>query len=139
MRNKIIKGQFFQRPPAIAIPDAVLSNEEYLPDLTRLLLGRFYDVTEVRVGIKEKHQKSIPEPKPEDIEEWAKAKPINSLKAFNKTGGLFLSNIERGEQFLNFQHYEIPQNPKTQASVLETSFHLTGCRGNFLFKLFLFN
>lgn len=88
--------------PLFTIHDAVYSFEEYLPDLQTLILGRFYDITGVKVGIKPKCEKANPEPKPEDIEEeWQDIKSIKTLEAYEKVNHwVFSSNVERGEEFL---------------------------------------
>lgn len=62
----------------------------------------FMKLQAIKVGVKTDCQKTSPEPKPEDIElEWAKIRPINTYKNFNKVhSGVFISNIERGAEFL---------------------------------------
>ena len=78
----VVCREFNERYPAapvFTIHDAVLTCEEYLPDLTRLILGRFYEITGIKAGLKESQWKANSEPKPEDIEEeWQKIKSVNS-------------------------------------------------------------
>jgi len=94
----------FPTAPLFTIHDAICTFEEYLPDLQELILGRFYEITGIKVGVKTTFVKSNPEPKPEDIEhEWSKIRPFDSLK--NNRGinhGVFISNIERGSEFLKY-------------------------------------
>jgi hypothetical protein len=96
----------FPSQPVFTIHDAVYTYEEYLPDLQSLLLGRLTEITGITVGVKTKTEKSNPEPKLEDIDlEWAKIKPINSRKNFDKVhSGIFISNIERGAAFLKMTY-----------------------------------
>jgi hypothetical protein len=88
--------------PIFTVHDAIFTYEEYLSDLRQLLLERFYDITGVKVGIKTKCEKAYSNPKPEDIEEeWKEMKSIINRKNFDKVhGGVFISNIERGAEFL---------------------------------------
>jgi hypothetical protein len=76
---------------------------EYLLDLKELILGRFLEITGVKVGLKASLWKPFPKPILEDIdEEWAEIKPISALKSFqNKNYSVFSSNIERGSIFLS--------------------------------------
>jgi len=73
-----------------------------IPDLTQLILGRFHELTGVKVGTKVKIEEVNPKPKREDIDhEWAKIKPIISKEKFYKVSfGVFISNINRGKEFL---------------------------------------
>jgi|ERR1035437_368218 hypothetical protein len=88
--------------PIFTIHDAVITYEEYLPDLHRLILERFYETTGIKVGVKTKLEKPNPEPKPEDIEEeWQKIKSVTSLKKYNDQHfQIFSSNIQKGSIFL---------------------------------------
>ncbi len=91
----------FPSIPIFTIHDAVLTNEEYLPDLEALILGHFYNITGIRVGLKKKPAKPNQKPKLEDVDkEWAKIKPITNQKKFdNVRHGVFITNIERGSVF----------------------------------------
>jgi hypothetical protein len=93
--------------PFYTIHDAICTYKEYLPDLQSLILGRFQEITGVKVGIKSECKKSDPEPKPEDIEEeWKKINPINDLKSYQKKNySVFSSNIARGSRFLSCSTY----------------------------------
>jgi hypothetical protein len=102
----IITREFHDRYPSLpiyTIHDAVLTYEEYLPDLQSLFLERFKEITGVQVGLNPSCKKPTPEPKPEDIEqEWMEIKPINNLKSYQKKNySVFSSNIERGSRFLS--------------------------------------
>ena len=104
----VISREFHDKYPSLpvyTIHDSICTYEEYLPDLQSLLLGRFYEITGVKVGVKTDCKKPNPEPKPEDIElEWEKIRPINTLKKYQKVCyGVFSANIERGSQFLKNQ------------------------------------
>ena len=81
----------FPHAPIITIHDAICTHAEYLPDLKQLLLGRFNDITGIRVGVKTKSEKSNPEPKPEDInEEWDEIRPIKTFEKYQEAhGGVF--------------------------------------------------
>lgn len=91
--------------PIFTIHDAVITYEEYLPDLHRLILERFYELTGVMVGIKHDCKKPCQEPKLGDVDrEWAKIRSITTRKNFDKVhSGVFISNIERGAEFLKMQ------------------------------------
>ncbi len=102
----IITREFHDKYPSrpiYTIHDAVLTYEEYLPDLQSLFLERFKEITGVQVGLIPSCKKPNPEPKPEDIEqEWMDIKPINTLKSYQKKNySVFSSNIERGSRFLS--------------------------------------
>lgn len=94
----------FPSLPVFTIHDAICTYPEFLPDLKELVLGRFQEITGVKVGLKTTPWKPDPEPKPEDIElEWIEIKPINNLKSYqNKNYSVFRSNIERGSRFLSY-------------------------------------
>ena len=103
----IITREFHDRYPSLpiyTIHDAVLTYEEYLPDLQSLFLERFKEITGVMVGLNPSCKKPTAEPKPEDIEqEWMEIKPINNLKSYQKKNySVFSSNIERGSRFLSY-------------------------------------
>ena len=68
-----------------------------------MLLGRFHNITGIRVGVKTKSEKSNPEPKPEDIKyEWDEIRLIMTFEKYqDERQGVFRSNIERGEEFIN--------------------------------------
>jgi hypothetical protein len=97
--------EIFPSQPIFTIHDAIYTYEEYLSDLTQLLLKRFYETTGVKVGVKTKIDKPNVEPKLEDIEEeWQKIIPIKTQKSFDKVHfKVFMSNIERGAEFLKTQ------------------------------------
>lgn len=94
--------------PIFTIHDAIYTYEEYLPDLRQLLLERFYETTGIKAGIKPKLENPCPEPKLGDIDrEWAKIRPIKTRKNFDKVHfRVFMSNIERGAEFLKTPHIE---------------------------------
>ena len=101
----VVCREFIQRYPSVpvfTIHDAVMTYEEYLPDLQKILLGRFQEITGVRVGIKNKSEKPNPEPKQKDIDKaWLKICRINTEEKFRKKfNGVFVSNIEKGSAFL---------------------------------------
>ena len=95
----------FPSAPIFTIHDAVMTSEEYLPDLHRLILGRFYELTRVTVGIKLDYKKPVLEPKLEEVdEEWSEIKPVTTAKKFHEVShGVFVSNIDRGLEFLNIK------------------------------------
>ncbi len=104
----VISREFHERypmAPVYTIHDAICTYPEYLPDLKGLILGRFYEITGIKVGLKESHWKANPEPKSEDIdEEWQKIKSVNSIKRYNEESYQILSsNIEKGSSFLFHQ------------------------------------
>jgi len=101
----VVCREFIQRypsAPVFTIHDAVMTYEEYLPDLQKILLGRFQEITGVRVGIKNKSEKPNPEPKQKDIDKaWSKIRPVTIEEKFKKKfNGVFVSNIEKGSAFL---------------------------------------
>ena len=103
----LITREFHEKYPSLpvyTIHDAVLTYEEYLPDLQSLFLERFKEITGVQVGLNPSCKKPDPEPKPEDSElEWMEIKPINTLKSYQKKNySVFSSNIERGSRFLSY-------------------------------------
>ena len=67
-----------------------------------MILGRFYNITGVSVGVKTTFGKSNPEPNPMDINlKWMKNRPITNQKKFDKAfSGVFIHNIEWGVKFL---------------------------------------
>lgn len=101
----VVCREFIQRYPSVpvfTIHDAVLTYEEYLPDLQKRLLERFQEITGVKVGIKNKSEKPNPEPTQKDIDKaWSKISRITTREKFKKKfNGVFVSNIERGSAFL---------------------------------------
>jgi hypothetical protein len=98
----------FPSVPAFTIHDAVYTYKEYIPDLKELILGRFHQITGVKVGVKTSSVKIDPEPKLVDIDhEWDKIKSIKTLKNFKKVNhGVFISNIKIGAEFLNEQRID---------------------------------
>jgi hypothetical protein len=106
----VVCREFIQKypsAPVFTIHDAVMTYEEYLPDLQKILLGRFKEITGVKVGIKNKSEKPNPEPKQKDIDKaWSKIRPVTTEEKFNKKfNGVFVSNIERGSAFLNINNF----------------------------------
>ena len=102
----IITREFHDKYPSLpiyTIHDAILTYEEYLPDLQPLFLERFKEITGVQVGLSPSCKKPTPEPKLEDIEqEWMEVKSIDNLKSYQKKNySVFSSNIERGSRFLS--------------------------------------
>jgi hypothetical protein len=101
----VVCREFIQRSPSVpvfTIHDAFMTYEEYLLDLQKLLLGRFQEITGVKVGIKNKSEKPNPEPKQKDIDKaWLKISKVTTEEKFKKRfNGVFVSNIERGSAFL---------------------------------------
>jgi hypothetical protein len=101
----VVSRQFhieYPSAPIFTIHDAILTYEKHLPDLHRLIVERFYDITGVRVGAKPKSKKPNPEPKMEDVDEvWGVIKPIRNQKKFDDVRhGVFITNIKRGTEFL---------------------------------------
>ena len=106
----VVCREFIQKypsAPVFTIHDAVMTYEEYLPDLQKTLLGRFKEITGVKVGIKNKSEKPNPEPKQKDIDKaWSKIKPVTTEEKYiKKFNGVFVSNIERGSAFLNINNF----------------------------------
>lgn len=104
----VVSRQFHVKYPSIpifTIHDAVYTYEKHLPDLHRMILENFYNLTDIKVGVKSEIEKSNSEPKPGDIdEEWTKIKPIANQEKFDKVShGVFITNIERGADFLGRQ------------------------------------
>ena len=67
----------------------------------QLHLGRFHDITGIRVGVKTKTEKSNPEPKPEDIkEQWYEIKPIKAFERFKDVLVMCLDPILKAVQNL---------------------------------------
>jgi hypothetical protein len=102
----LISREFYDKYPLLpvfTIHDEICTYPEYLPDLKEMILERFQEITDIRVGIKTSLWEPVPEPKPEDIEkEWMKIKPINTLKSYQKKNySVFSSNIQRGSRFLS--------------------------------------
>ncbi|MDX9696337.1 MAG: hypothetical protein RBT49_11155 [Bacteroidales bacterium] len=101
----VVCREFIQRHPSVpvfTIHDAVMTHEEYLPDLQKTLLGRFQEITGIKVGIKNKSEKPNPKPDQRDIDKaWSKITRISTEEKFKKKfNGVFVSNIERGSSFL---------------------------------------
>lgn len=101
----VVCREFIQRYPSVpvfTIHDAVITYEEYLPDLQKIVLGRFQEITGVKVGIKNKSEKPNPEPKLKDFDKaWSKIRPVTTEEKYNtKFNGVFVSNIKRGAAFL---------------------------------------
>lgn len=104
----VVCREFHEKYPSqsvFTIHDAIYTYEEYLPHLRQLLLERFYETTGIKVGVKTKLEIPNPEPNLEDIDhEWAKIRPINTYKNFDMVhSGVFISNIERGTNFLKLK------------------------------------
>lgn len=89
--------------PIYSIHDAICTYPEYLPDLKELILGRFYEITGIKVGLKLSPWIYDQEPKLGDIdEEWAKIKSVRTLNKYREANyQVFSSNIERGSRFLS--------------------------------------
>lgn len=101
----VVARQFHDKyptAPLFSIHDALLTHEEYLPDLERLIQENYLRLTGIDVGLKIKLEKPSPEPKLEDIDEvWKKIRPIRDREKFEKVrDGVFMSNIRRGAEFL---------------------------------------
>ncbi len=101
----VVARQFHDKYPTVplfSIHDAILTHEEYLPDLERLIQENYLRLTGIDVGVKIKPEEPNPVPKLEDIEEvWRKIRPIRDRKKFeNVRAGVFTSNIKRGMEFL---------------------------------------
>lgn len=88
--------------PIFTIHDALYTHEEYIPELTKLIQERFWDITGISAGVKVKNEIKNPVPNPEDIEEeWFKIKRVTSHEKYQEArGGVFASNIERGSEFM---------------------------------------
>lgn len=102
----VVSREFNSRYPLIpifTIHDALFTYEEYIPELTKLILERFKDLTGVTVGVKEKNEIRVSGPNPEEIEvEWSEIRKITTPKKYQKVSrGIFSSNIERALIFLN--------------------------------------
>jgi len=98
--------------PIFTIHDAVCTDEEYIPGLTRLILERLYDITGVRVGFKIKTQPATPELQTDVVDDlWAEIRNVNTKKKYEKvSSGVFSSNIERGLNFLKKTEHFKSQN-----------------------------
>lgn len=100
----------FPEAPIFTVHDAIFTYGEYVPELTRLLVERLWDITGVRVGYKIKGQATTPEPLKKDIDKlWSKIGKVKSERQYAKVkGGVFSSNVERGSKFLeNFPEFFI--------------------------------
>jgi len=101
----VVARQFhdkFPTAPLFSIHDALLTHEEYLPDLQRLIQENYRRLTGIDVGSRIKPEKLNLKPKLEDIDEvWRKIRPIRDREKFEKVrDGVFMSNIRRGAEFL---------------------------------------
>ncbi len=106
----VVARQFHDKYPTVplfSIHDALLTHEEYLPDLERLIQENYLRLTGIDVGVKIKPEEPNPEPKLDDIDEvWRKIRPIRDRKKFeNVRAGVFTSNIKRGMEFLGENIY----------------------------------
>jgi hypothetical protein len=101
----VVSREFHNQYPSIpifTIHDALYTYEEYIPELTRLILERFHEITGVKPGVKVKNEYRNPGPHKKDLEkEWSKIKKITTLKKYQKiSGGVFKSNLDRASEFL---------------------------------------
>jgi len=101
----VVARQFHDKyptAPLFSIHDALLTHEEYLPDLQRLIQENYRRLTGIDVGSRIKPEKLNLKPKLEDIDEvWRKIRPIRDREKFEKVrDGVFMSNIRRGAEFL---------------------------------------
>ena len=89
--------------PAFTVHDAVFTAEEYVPVITRLVLGRFKEITGIEVGLKVKFHEMNPEPKPVDVDKiWKKIGGINTEEKYDKIkNSVFSSNVDAGMKFLD--------------------------------------
>lgn len=88
--------------PVFTVHDAVFTEEEYVPVITRLVLERLKEITGIEVGLKVKFPEMNPEPKPVDIEkQWKKIGKVKTKKGYEKIKkSVFSSNVDRGIEFL---------------------------------------
>ena len=97
-------NQRFPEAPLFTIHDGLYTHEEYIPDLTSLILERLEGITGISVGVKKESPVANPVPKIKDIDEmWKeKIKSIITQKKYEEVkGGVFTSNVVRGTKFLN--------------------------------------
>jgi hypothetical protein len=87
--------------PLFTIHDAILTHDQYIPDLTSLILKRCKEITGIEVGCKISTPEINCNPSLEDIEHiWNKIKNINTEKKFKELEGVFEHNILKGQDFL---------------------------------------
>ena len=87
--------------PLFTIHDAILTYDEYIPDLTRLILKRCKEITGIDVGYKVFVPKIDCKPSLVDIERiWEKIKNIKTEVKFAQLEGVFERNIFKGQNFL---------------------------------------
>lgn len=93
----------FPEAPLFTIHDALITFPEYTQNLQELILGRFYEITGLKVGLKQSCLKPVREPKKEDIDEqWGKIKAVRTIEDYNeKNYHVFPENIRRGMDFLS--------------------------------------
>ena len=94
--------QQFPAAPIFTIHDGLYTYDQYIPDLTSLVLRRCREITGVEVGIKTKCDQIVLEPQIEDIDMvWEEIRNVTTEKAYDKVRGrVFSSNVERGADFL---------------------------------------
>ena len=88
--------------PMFTIHDGVFTTNAYVRMLNAFVLRRLNELTGILAGCKIKASQIDSNPQIRDIEfEWSKIESINSKKKYQKNSyGVFISNIERGFDFL---------------------------------------
>lgn len=96
-------NQLYPNAPLFTIHDGIFTTDKYSNHLNRFVLSRLQEITGVVSGCKTKKYETSSEPEEKDIEsKWMKIKSINNKKKFDKKSrGVFISNVDRGYEFLN--------------------------------------
>ena len=107
MLNVVAREFHRQYPeaPVFSIHDALLTYDEYLPELAGIILDQFKGIIGIDVGLKVNKSPETPRFDLEDIDGiWKEIKPINTEKRFEKVADSVLqSNIDSGRLFLSTQ------------------------------------
>jgi predicted transcriptional regulator len=104
--NEICREFYSLNPsiPLFTIHDAILTYDEYIPELTSLILRRCKEITGIEVGCKISAPEINCNPTSDEIKHiWNKIKNINTEKKFKQLEGVFENNILKGHNFLEIQ------------------------------------
>jgi hypothetical protein len=101
----VVAREFHQmnsEAPVFSIHDALLTYEQYLPELAGIVKDRFKEICGVKVGIKVDQPPEVPRIDRADVNEiWKEILPVKTEKRYlEMTGSVLSSNIERGLKFL---------------------------------------
>lgn len=103
----VVAREFHQKNPAVpifSIHDALLTFDDYIPELSGMTLGRFKEIIGIDVGVKVKPSPERPRISLVEIDEiWKEIEPIKTKKRFeNVAGSVLKSNVDCGTEFLKF-------------------------------------